>query len=121
MNKPNPKVGQILYSLNIGNAARRCEQKLTPVVVITVGRKYFTVSEEQYRGSPHMHVTHHLGTWREKTEFCENSSLYETRQKREDEKEEASICRAIYTVFEYGRNKHNISLDVLREIAARLP
>ncbi len=41
-----PAVGQVLYSLNVGNAARGRERVLTPVVVIKVGRKYFTCRPE---------------------------------------------------------------------------
>lgn len=54
MSKPTPQVGQTLYSLNIGNAARNCEQKLKPVIVRKVGRKYFECStkwlDERERG-----------------------------------------------------------------------
>lgn len=37
-----PKLGDILYSLNINNAARNVKQELTEVTVTKVGRKYFT-------------------------------------------------------------------------------
>ena len=45
MNKHNIKVGQIVYSLNVGNAARRCEQVLIERTVTKVGRKYFYYTE----------------------------------------------------------------------------
>lgn len=41
-----PEVGQTVYRLPIGNAARRGNVELTPVVVTKVGRKYFTVGED---------------------------------------------------------------------------
>ncbi len=41
-----PTVGETLYSLNIGNATRGKVQKLTPVKVLKVGRKYFTTGVE---------------------------------------------------------------------------
>ena len=44
--KTKPVVGQVLYSLNVGNAARNCGQVLTPVTVVSVGRKYFKVKKD---------------------------------------------------------------------------
>lgn len=119
--KPNPIVGQTLYSLNIGNAARRTEQKLTPVVVLKVGRKYFTTAQEHHRDSPYTHTEYHLGTWREKTQYCENSKLYSTEQEYLDEKEGSELCRKISDSFQYGQNKRGLPLHDLRAISSLLP
>ena len=105
-----PKVGQTLYSLNIGNAARHKKQELTPVVVTKVGRKYFTAGEGR-------RVTqYHLDSWREKSEYTPDSRLFVSRQAWEDEKEINRIGRKIYKSFPFGENRHKISLKNLRII-----
>ena len=109
--RKKPEVGQTLYSLNIGNAARRCEQVLTPVKVCKVGRKYFTVGEGRWR-----EVQYYLHDWSEKTDYCANSRLYETEQEYFDEKECSKLSDYIYEHFEYRRNVKNISLESLRKI-----
>lgn len=111
-----PTVGQRLFSLNVGNYARNTEQKLTPVIVSKVGRKYFTCKREDY----HLETQYHLEDWREKTEYCVNSALYESEQAWEDEKEAAQLCKQIHQAFEYGRNP-NLPVSTLRQIAALLP
>jgi len=108
-----PEVGQILYSLNIGNRARHCEQVLTEVKVTKVGRKYFTCTEEGFR-----HGTEYfIDGWREKTDYSATSCLYASREAWEDEKESNDICRAIYEDFEYGHNRKELSFEKLRAIA----
>lgn len=113
--KPIPIVGQTLYSLNVNNAARDKEQKLTPVTVTKVGRKYFacrpidsTWRETQYS----------IETWREKTKYSPDSQLYVSPQELEDEKEAANISKEIQKAFEYGYNRRDVSLDALRQIKA---
>lgn len=45
--KRKPQIGETLYGLNIGNASRRgVEQKLTPMVVTAVGRKFFNLKKK---------------------------------------------------------------------------
>lgn len=66
--KSKPKVGQTLYSLNIGNACRNCEQKLTPVKVVKVGSKYFECLEDGY----HRPTVYHLDGWYEKPQDWED-------------------------------------------------
>lgn len=112
--KNKPQVGQTLYSLNVGNSYRRgVEQKLTPMVVTEVGRKYFTLKADI---NSWREVKFSLENWREKTEYCVNHELYETVEEWEPEKEESRICRAISDAFEYGKNKKNLSIDKLHEI-----
>lgn len=108
-----PKVGQILYSLNIGNASRNYEQKLTKVIVTKVGRKYFTCAEKV---DSFWTTVYHLDDWCEKTEYSARSSLYSSSQEWKDEKEERLICVFIEKSFTYGQNNSNISLENLRKI-----
>ena len=105
-----PKVGQTVYSLNVGNAARHNEQVLTPVVVTKVGRKYFTVGEG-WRATQF-----HISDWSEKTEYSPCAALYESEQEWLDEKESGDLCREIARAFEYGKNSRDLPLSSLREI-----
>lgn len=107
-----PEVGQTLYSLNIGNAARYSKQKLTPVIVTKVGRKYFLCKQGDHR----FKTQYRLDNWYEKTDYTANSKLYLNPQHWEDEREATDICKLIYKTFEYGRNREGVSLGVLREI-----
>jgi Fe2+ transport system protein B len=110
-----PILGQIVFSLNVGNAARHCEQKLTPMKVTSVGNKYFKLrlldddsgwSECQYRNED----------WSQKTERSADSCLYESEQDYLDEKEIYAICKKISDSFVYGRNLKGVSLEDLRLI-----
>jgi hypothetical protein len=111
--REKPEVGQTLYSLNVGNAARRDPQKLTPVVVSAVGRKYFTVGEgniaEQY----------HIDGWRQKTEFSVDSVLYATEQQWLEENEANQTYSKIKKLFDPWRNQ-GISIEKLRAVDAIL-
>ena len=112
--KPKPVVGQTLYSLNIGNAARRHEQKLTPTIVRKVGRKYFSCSPLDF---PNWVTEYALDTWREKTQFCQNSALYADSREWEEEKEKSDILSYLRKTFDWsGHASHNITLDQLRAI-----
>jgi|LGVF01.2.fsa_nt_gb hypothetical protein len=109
--KDKPKVGQILYSLNVGNATRGCEQVLTESVVKKVGRKYFTCGVERKTWRD---TVYHLSDWREKTEYGARSVLYESKQEWEDEKGAGQICAEIGAAFKWGRNHKGLGLDALR-------
>jgi hypothetical protein len=110
--KIKPEVGQILYRLNVGNAARHVEQKLTPVRVTKVGRKYFTCASEGSRFG----TEYHLEDWTEKTEYSPDSALYSSQQAWEEEKESRELIKKIRDEFNYGNNK-NFNLNKLRGIA----
>lgn len=99
---PPPVVGQTVWSLNVGNAARHREQKLTPTVVRKVGRKYFECSPET---SPNWRTTFHLDTWREKTDYCVDQNLYASPQDWEDERERYETSRLIGKAFDTWSNK----------------
>jgi len=109
MNKP--KVGQTLYILNVGNAARNCEQKLTPVIVSSVGNKYF------YTGEGYRKQAYLIEDWKEKTDrYGARSFLYESEQAYMDDLESVQICKSIGEAFEYGRNVNGLPLYQLRTI-----
>ena len=113
--REKPVVGQRLFSLNIGNAARNCEQVLTEVEVVKVGRKYFTCRKIG-DDSGWSDTSYSLDTWRQKTDYSETSCLYLSRQGREDEKEEDNICGLLQDAFRYGGNRRGIPLPALRQI-----
>lgn len=111
--KRKPQIGETLYSLNIGNAFRHgVKQKLTPMVVTAVGRKYFSLKKEGWN----ITTDFHLDTWRQKTEHCEDHKLYESEQDWLNEKEEDQICQFLESSFKYGRNLLKVSLDDLRVV-----
>lgn len=110
MSMKAPKVGQVIYSLNVGNTTRHREQKLTPVTVTKVGRKYFYI-EEDWRSAKF-----YIRDWREFTEYVSRHRLYESPKEWEDEKEITDICREIAKAFEYGGNRKGLSLLALRSI-----
>jgi len=110
-----PVVGQILYSLNVGNAARNYEQILTPVEVVKVGRKYFTLHEvgQKYRTRD---VKFHIDSWKEKTEYCSNYCLYETEQEWVDLKEKSDIISLIKNEIQWHGAIENMPLEILKQI-----
>ena len=108
--KKKPTIGQTLYSLNVGDAARNTPQVLTPLKVTKVGSKYFTLGEGWREAQ------FHLSSWRENSDYTSDHRIYETEQSYKDEKEEGEISNRIYKAFEYGRNTQEIPLSKLREI-----
>lgn len=115
--KRKPIIGEKLFTLNVGNAARRTPQVLTPVIVAKVGRKYFTTHAE---GQFKVEREFHLENWREKTDYSPDAVIYESEQEYADEKESREICAAIGKAFEYGRNGKELPLETLRKISALL-
>lgn len=103
-----PIVGETLYSLNVGNAARDSEQVLTPVKVKSVGRRYFTVI-----GKYGWEKKYYLDTWGEVSDYRADSCLYETEKEWKDEKEATDLHRKIKEHFVY---KKRLSLEQLRAI-----
>jgi len=114
MTKPNPIVGQTLYSLNVGNAARNREQVLAPMIVTKVGRKYFTAKPD---GKSYGERDYHLGSWRQKTDYSPDSELYADPKEWEDEKAASEISARIRQEFGHC-SKPSQTLDQLRRIAA---
>lgn len=108
MNKPT--VGQILYSLNVGNAARNREQKLTKVTVSKVGSKYFTCETENG-----FDTKYNIDTWGEISDCIAGSCLYETEQEYLDEKLSNELFRVIKDAFS-GYTNSIFSLAQLHRI-----
>ena len=107
-----PVKGETLYSLNVGNAARHREQKLTPVTVTKVGRKYFTCAKEGWNHG----TIYHIDTWYEKTECSASSCLYESVDEYNNGIEKNKLYDEVKGYFSgYGRN-NKISLEQLRKI-----
>lgn len=117
--KRKPKVGDTLFDLNVGNAAGRGRpQVLTPVIVIKVGKKYFTCAPRD--GGYRPETTYRIEDWVENTSHCKGHHLYETEQEWEDEREAAAIrcqLREIFNAFGPCR----LSLEILRAMKALLP
>lgn len=110
-----PKVGDIVYSLNVGNSARNCEQKLTKCQVVKVGNKYFSVSpiEEGWKWETKFYIN----GWSEVTNYSSNHALYESEQEFLDEKESLEILKKIRNHFG-NHGKCETQLDDLRKICA---
>ena len=105
-----PIVGQQLFMLNVGNAARHTPQTLRPVTVTKVGRLYFTVCHDTWT------TQFSIDGWQQKTDYSVDYALYTSEQQWADEKESAKICEDIEKLFRYGHNP-NLSIAVLRKIS----
>jgi len=117
MNRKPPVIGQTVYSLNVGNALRHGgEQKLTPLIVTAIGRKYFTCHREGWTPNGSNGIQFYIENWREKAEVCIDHELYETEQAWLDKKESDGICRDAWMAFEYGHNRRSLTLETLRKI-----
>jgi len=109
--RSKPEIGQKVFSLNVGNAARYRDQELTSVTITKVGRKYFTV------GAGFGSVQYHLDDWSEKTEYSANSCIYETEQEWADEKESDELYREISRFFSMSGRGSRLPLKNLRKIS----
>lgn len=90
MKKKTVEVGQTVYSLPIGNAARRGALVLTPRIVTKVGRKYFYY--EQY-GHP---IKISLEDFCDYAgEYTSNVRVYLSEQEWEDEKVAAKLLEEV--------------------------
>lgn len=111
-----PEVGQIVWSLNVGNAAKnKAEQKLTPYKVIMVGRKYFKIRKEG-DDCGYSDTLFHLDGWREKTDYLPSHQLFISEQQYFDEKEKHEICELISSSFSTRGDGLKFSLEKLRKI-----
>lgn len=107
--KRKPVVGETLYSLNVGNAARWTKKELTPVNVVFVGRKYFSTCKQLYENVPHMHTQFHVDTWRQKTQYSADEVLYESPEEYHREHKAIKLQNAIRRAFEFwGSTKYTL-------------
>ncbi len=107
-----PKIGQIIYSLPSGNAARRSKIELSPMIVSNVGRKYFKC--RKLNGL--IDVQFYLENWHEKTEYSSNYKLYEKIQDYEDEASSIKMVRKIKSQFHEYNDYSNMELSKLKRI-----
>lgn len=111
--KRKPILGERLFVLNVGNAARNTKQTLRPVIVSKVGRKYFAVeSEDRWKTQWEFHI----GDWREVTKYTPDAELYETEQQLSDERELLELARLIRNEFTHAWGTPKQSLETLRKI-----
>lgn len=113
--KPKPVVCQTLYSLNIGYAYKRDTQRLLPVKVVKVGRKYFTCSPV----NPILafkRTEFHIDTWGQRTRFTPDEHLYASEQEYMDEKEQQELVTWIRNAASYGGQTRKLPLETLRQI-----
>lgn len=111
MKRYPPKIGDRLFSLNIGNAARRSKQELTPVIVTNVGRIYFYACLEGFYSSVNKY---RIDNWQQHSEYFVDSKLYATEQEYQDELEINRLYEEICSLFE--SKKGTIALDDLKII-----
>lgn len=118
-----PKVGDRFFDKAVGNATRGLkEPKITEVEVVRVGRKYFTCLELEYLGrtgsTKHLETEYYIDrdTYREKTNYCQDHSLYPSIQAIADESEAMALRGELRALFG-GRAGPGLSLQALREIS----
>lgn len=117
MKREMPKLGQILYDKAVGNAARGLKEvKITDVEVVKVGRSLFTCREVGKKGK-WAETVFQLDSrgWREKTQYCQDHELYESRQEILDKVERNKLHDEIQSEFR-GYNA-SLSLASLRAIS----
>ena len=115
--RPNPKVGQVLYSVPCGNRAR-CGATAKPVTVKSVGRKYFTVGLPNNE-LPHMHNQVYLGTWQHKSDTCASFDLFESEVEWQNQLE-ANKLRNSVRDFLAVNGDTDIPVWKLRQVAQLL-
>ena len=103
-----------MFSLNVGNNARRVPKVLKPATVSKVGRKYFSVKLD---GPYPMDREYHVEDWRERMEYSAGTKLYASEQEYADEKETAVIWEQLRHVFSMY-NATGFDLPRLRKIIA---
>ena len=122
MTRPTPTVGQIVYSLNVGNAYRQGgQQELTPMVVTKIGTKYFYIKPVDGRSL--RTVAFHLDTWWEHTDYSATHKLYESEQVWDDDKDRRRITDLVLRRFDShitrgGSQIDPLPLATLKKIAA---
>ena len=111
--KQKPKVGQIIYSLNVGNSARGQKQKLTQIVVKKVGRKYFYAGPESWPDETS--TKFEISTWCQVTEYMAGQKLYERVYDYDIDMERDKLTRNIESCFRHGIGRR-LLMGQLREI-----
>lgn len=118
LKKPNkPKIGAVLYIVNIGNELRRgTKQVISPVTVSKVGRKYFEVTSTRYHGTD---TKFDIDTWGQVSDYCSNWHLYASEKEWLDQVESTDLTDNIRKFFNtWGADK--LTLESLRIIHAEI-
>lgn len=105
-----PRIGQTLYRLPIGNLT------LTPVVVKSVGRKYFSVHPQDDKWNE---TKHHIDSGLEVSDYTVGKTLYQTEQEYRDEVELNRLNSNLQKAFNYF-GQCQFTLDQLRAVSAIL-
>ena len=105
------KVGQIIWTLNVNDAARRREQILTEREITKVGSKYFYFKEG------HREVKFHIETLREVSNYTSNYTIYLNDQDYYDQKHRYELLSKIKGKLETRYEVDGISLEKLGMIA----
>ena len=110
--RPLPVKDQILYDVNVGNAARFSPPQPKKVIVRKVGRKYFECSPET---APHNTTKYHLEDWREVTEYSETHALYLTIEEWQEENSQRELYLELSRTINCAYLSR-LTLDQLTEI-----
>lgn len=110
MNKP--KLGDKLFLVDTENRSRFHREK-RHCEVTKVGRKYFTVSWSDDTWEREAEFV--IETFRQKTEYSDDFTLYESEQEWADSVECRKCVDAIRKAFSYGVRK-DLTVDQLREV-----
>lgn len=112
--KRKPIVGETLYKRRIGYAAERYgERPLEPVIVRSVGRKYFVCS---HAANPTFTTKYHIESWRNVSEYASSQKLYESIADWEEELEFTKLILVVRKAI----NDQQFNLEQLRAIAGIL-
>jgi hypothetical protein len=111
--RDKPKVGDELFLVDVGNAARNGRGSQRKCVVSKVGRKYFDVT---YGDRCPSTVTFVIATRHQKTEYCANAALYDSEQHWADSVLADKLGRKIADSFRYSCGS-SFTLDQLRKVA----
>lgn len=112
-----PKMGELFWRLNTGNAARNREQRLEAVRVTHVGRKWFTVAPDD---CPHRSDRFTIADrMQDSGDFSATATaaLYASPQQWEDEKEFDRLWLCMASMFTTCKRNSHLDLDALRQIA----
>lgn len=114
MKTRKPSVGETLYMLNVGDRAGGVEQVLRPVIVIRVGRKYFTVCEPEYEGKDWMHERFYIDSWRHDAGgYAPCWALYESAVDFEREKQRADVRKYLSGLFDWNGDWNKLSNEAM--------
>jgi len=110
--RQKPVVGQVVYQIPRRSAYGI--KKLIPMVVTSVGRKYFcwgSIDSQEYSSD----TEYHIDDWSERTRYTPDTYLYASVQEYEEVREafrgysteglSLEQLRAIKQIIEGGRNK----------------